>query len=191
SEPDAHRFGAIFSSLRCKNSQPVVLKFELDIEAAGLRAIEVLRDDADKQVRKDLKDLGKTIQEDLREQQHLQTTQRPVVPTQDQIDQMICRNVLTREQEQTYDNFKMADVISGAPPHLKLNRELMEFAQKNFYITPIKEPFQQVVLVTNKAMQALKFQGQMDIEDSVADVGTWQAWEQFCKKDPQCKKLLG
>jgi hypothetical protein len=106
-----------------------------------------------RQVRKDLKDLGKTIQEDLREQQHLQTTQRPAVPTQDQIDQMICRNVLTREQEQTYDNFKMADVISGAPPHLKLNRELMEFAQKNFYITPIKEPFQQVVLVTNKGKQ--------------------------------------
>ncbi|KAF9017730.1 hypothetical protein BDZ89DRAFT_369050 [Hymenopellis radicata] len=67
-----------------------------------------------------------------------------------------------------FEEFKTVDVVAGAGSLAASQRVLIEDAQQ-VGLPPLKEPFNQVVLVTDKAMKNLKFVKQEDLPTRLAE----------------------
>ncbi|KAF9041987.1 hypothetical protein BDZ89DRAFT_1060030 [Hymenopellis radicata] len=81
--------------------------------------------------------------------------------------------------KKAFEDFKTLDVVAGAASFTPSQRGLIEGAEK-FDIPPLVEPFNQVVLVTDKAMKNLKFVKQEDLPTCLAE--TQPAFVDFLKK---------
>ncbi|KAJ7249691.1 hypothetical protein C8J57DRAFT_1723854 [Mycena rebaudengoi] len=150
-------YAAIFVSQRCQGDKggPVVIEFSFD--SSGLKYWEVPDAEATN-VRDKQDDLGNAIQDDLKDQLGLPAlldTQPPSPPTPAQVDEMITRNVLSQDLLDAYNAFKTLHVIAAAPPTFPKNKKTMKLAGKVAGLPPIQEPFRQIILLTNTAMQRL------------------------------------
>ncbi|KAJ7925453.1 hypothetical protein B0H13DRAFT_1863105 [Mycena leptocephala] len=105
------------------------------------------------------------------------TVQKPLIalPTQAQLDTIVAtKNSLSPVNSRqtlllkTLDDFKTVDVVAGAGPLTASQKVSIEDAGK-VGIPALKEPFNQVVLVTGKAMKALTFITQEDLPTCLAE----------------------
>ncbi|KAJ7751424.1 hypothetical protein B0H16DRAFT_1460328 [Mycena metata] len=139
--------------------------------------------------------LGSAIQRFLKKQKAADTTpadppvdenistddnpavQKPLIalPTPAQLDTIIAtKNSLSPVNSRqtlllkTLNDFKTVDVVAGAGPLTASQKVLIEDAGK-VGIPALKEPFNQVVLVTDKAMKALMFVTQEDLPTCLAE----------------------
>jgi hypothetical protein len=194
-EDKAQLFGATFLADKCADKGGVVvMKFSLNQSALKVQEIPSAQVTA---FRSQQSRLGGAIQRFLKKQAPADTTpadppadeniskddnpavQPPLIalPTQAQLDLIIqtASSLSPLKAKQTellkvLDDFKTVDVVAGAGPLTNSQKvAIADAGSPGVKIPPLTEPFNQVVLVTDKAMKALSFVSQADLPTCLAD----------------------
>ncbi|KAJ7261058.1 hypothetical protein C8J57DRAFT_1232614 [Mycena rebaudengoi] len=208
-EQNAQLFGATFLANNCKDKGGVVVLgmsgFQLSLDTSGLEVKDVGTNKVIvNKFRADQARLGGAFQRFLKKNlapeppadQGISADDNPAVqapliplPTPEQIEQAKqTKNALNTVNLKTFEDFKTVDVVAGAGPFAASQRVLIEDASNpEVGIPPLSEPFNQVVLVTDKgkhaflskydmpgsddaiAMGKLRFVGQNDLDACLAE----------------------
>ncbi|KAJ7479616.1 hypothetical protein FB451DRAFT_1171716 [Mycena latifolia] len=194
-ESNAQLFGATFLANTCADKGGVVV-LEFSLDTTDLQVKEVTAAEVNK-FRSVQGQLGGAFQRFLKKQKAADaaaadppaddgianddnpanTPPKIALPTAEQLETMTTTKgalspVTKKETElrQAFADFKPLDVVAGAGPLTATQKVLIEDASSpEVGMPPLEEPFNQVVLVTDKAMAQLKFVGQADLPECLAE----------------------
>ncbi|KAJ6536806.1 hypothetical protein B0H19DRAFT_377952 [Mycena capillaripes] len=95
------------------------------------------------------------------------------IPTEDQVQGFLDANPknFRKENKDAFAAIKGVDVVAASAPLSQGQKSTINHA-KTVGMAPLEEPFNQVVLISDKAMKALEFVSQEDLPDCLATQAT-------------------
>ncbi|KAJ7216083.1 hypothetical protein GGX14DRAFT_442763 [Mycena pura] len=174
----AELFGAIFRAEACVNKGGVVvIQFTLNTNVLNIN--EVPNAEAD-DFRAMQKAIGTVMKNAAIKYFGGAPQWRTPLPTSDQLSQVFNSALLNNDQKAAIVDIFPRDAISTSAGFIDSQVPKMQAATANAGIPSIPQPFPQVVLRTDVAMEQLAWVGQTDLDATLtAQVATWLAYLQW------------